>query len=180
MRAIFREDVEYWASVNSGSQKSGLSRRMVLSLFMKNMSVRAVFWFRLSHFFVSTPVPFVAGYLRRMLIRRFGLDIPPDIEIGGGLYIAHPVGVTVLAERIGKRCTIVGNVTLGKRIGDQGPIIGDDVYIGAGARVLGPILVGDMAKIGANAVVIEDVPKDVTVVGVPAAPVRRTPRKLKM
>lgn len=172
MIRLFVEDAEHWVKVNSGRSQT-LGFGAIVKLYLKNLPVRAVFWFRLSHYFSESRIPLAAGFIRRMLLKTYGLDIPPDARIAGGFYIAHPVGVTVLAERIGARCEIIGGVTIGKRVGDMGPVIGDDVYIGAGARVLGPIVVGDRAKIGANAVVIEDVPAGATVVGVPGKVIRR-------
>jgi serine O-acetyltransferase len=102
----------------------------------------------------------------RWVFFRFGLEIWGDIE--GGLYIAHPAGTVIAAEKIGRNCSVIAAVTIGMRNEYAFPTIGDNVFIGAGARVLGGIRVGDNAKIGANAVVIRDVVSGATVVGIPA------------
>ena len=93
-------------------------------------------------------------------------------NIGGGLYIAHPSGTVISVEEMGNNCSIIASVTIGMRNEWSFPRIGDNVFIGAGARVLGSIDVGDEAVIGANAVVINDVPAGATVVGIPARIVR--------
>ena len=97
--------------------------------------------------------------------------IPPSTEIGEGTIIAHSVGIVLHhMSVIGKRCQIYQNVTIG---GGLGPKIGDDVIIGANAVILGNIIVGDGAKIGAGAVVVKDVPPGVTVVGVPGREIKK-------
>ena len=112
--------------------------------------------------------------LIRWIFFRFGLEIWGDIK--GGLYIAHPMGTVIAAEQVGRNCSIIGAVTIGMRNEYAFPKIGDNVFVGAGARILGGIRVGDNAKIGANAVVIHDVAKDSTVVGVPAREIHAHPR----
>jgi serine O-acetyltransferase len=97
-----------------------------------------------------------------------GADIPLSCQIGGGLIIPHPNGIVLHPEaRIGPNCLIFQQVTVG--MGNGGvPTIGGHVDIGAGAKILGNVRVGDHAAIGANAVVIRDVPRAATAVGVPA------------
>jgi serine O-acetyltransferase len=113
----------------------------------------------------------VPGLVQRLIQRLHGLEIWVGADIGGGLYVAHPVGTVIAVERIGRNCSIIHAVTLGLRNEQRFPAIGDDVFIGAGARVLGGVTVGDGARIGANAVVLDDVPAGATVVGIPARPV---------
>lgn len=97
-----------------------------------------------------------------------GADIPVTCQIGGGLCIPHPNGIVIHPRvQIGPNCMIFQQVTLGMRNG-QVPWIGGHVDIGAGAKVLGNARVGDHACIGANAVVLHDVPEGLTAVGVPA------------
>jgi serine O-acetyltransferase len=99
-----------------------------------------------------------------------GADIPLNCYwLGGGLYLPHPNGIVIHpASEIGKNCTIFQQVTIGATVHDDTPIIGDDVCIGAGAKLLGAIMVGDRARIGANAVVLGNVPEGATAVGIPA------------
>jgi serine O-acetyltransferase len=100
-----------------------------------------------------------------------GADIPINSEIGGGLRIPHPNGIVIHPRaRIGPNCLLFQQVTIGDANGL--PTIGGHVDVGAGAKILGPIQIGDHARIGANAVVLADVPAGVTVVGIPARPVK--------
>ncbi len=98
----------------------------------------------------------------------FGIEIGSGTEIGPGLYIAHPYGTVLMAGRIGANATFIHAVTVGMRNEWEFPVIGDGVFVGAGARVLGGIKLGDGCSIGANAVVIHDIPAGATAVGVPA------------
>jgi serine O-acetyltransferase len=96
-------------------------------------------------------------------------DINPNVTVGRGLMLPHPNGVIVHGESvIGDDCFINQQVTIGQLAEPHAPVIGSGVYIGAGAKVLGKIVIGDRARIGANAVVLCDVPADWTAVGVPA------------
>jgi serine O-acetyltransferase len=117
----------------------------------------------------------VVGRKWNLLAHRFwsavsGADIPLNVSIGGGLLIPHPNGIVVHPDAIiGPNCLIFQQVTIGTRSGRGGaPQIGSHVDIGAGAKVLGGIRVGDSSKIGANSVVLIDVPAGATVVGIPA------------
>lgn len=101
-------------------------------------------------------------------------DIDPNATLGKGLKLPHPNGVVVHANVvIGDDCLIMQQVTIGQLAEGSVPVIGSDVYIGAGAKVLGRVQVGDRARVGANAVVLNDVPADSTAVGMPARIVRR-------
>ena len=98
-----------------------------------------------------------------------GSDISPHAKLGNRLFLPHPNGVIIHADVvIGDDCIIMQQVTIGQLSVGGVPSVGNNVYIGAGAKVLGPISVGDNAKIGANSVVLSDVPADRTVVGIPA------------
>ena len=97
-----------------------------------------------------------------------GADIPLNSRIAGGLLLPHPNGVVVHpASDIGPNCLLFQQVTLGSRAG-RAPRLGGNVVVGAGAKLLGGIRIGDHARIGANAVVLEDVPAGATSVGIPA------------
>lgn len=98
-----------------------------------------------------------------------GADIPLNCQIGGGLLLPHPNGVVIHPEAlVGPNCLIFQQVTLGTLASGGAPRIGGHVDIGAGAKVLGRVVIGDHAKIGANAVVLTDVPALAVAVGVPA------------
>ncbi|MBV8077149.1 MAG: hypothetical protein JO284_12160, partial [Planctomycetaceae bacterium] len=96
-------------------------------------------------------------------------------EFGPGLVLIHSTGVVINGRvRGGSNVLIEHQVTIGAER-RQNPVIGDDVFLGAGAKVLGPVSIGDGARIGANAVVVDDIPPHCTVVGIPARVVRRRP-----
>ncbi|MBI5289777.1 MAG: hypothetical protein HY873_12465 [Chloroflexi bacterium] len=122
-------------------------------------------------------LPVLCDMLSRSL---FGVSIGNAVEIGPGLMITHGNVVIDGRTRIGKHCQINPWVTIGlsnsRKYGfsAEGPTIGDEVHIGTGAKILGPVSVGDHARIGANAVVVDDVPPNVTVVGAPARAVSAT------
>ena len=106
-----------------------------------------------------------------------GVEIHPGATIGDGLFIDHGSGV-VIGETtiIGNNCTLYQGVTLGgtgKDVGKRHPTLGNNVMVGAGAKVLGPLKVGNNSKIAANAVVLHEVPENCTAVGIPAKVVRR-------
>lgn len=104
-----------------------------------------------------------------------GISLPASARIGKGLYVGH-FGYIILHSdvQMGENCSIGPGVVIGTRgLGSQGaPAIGDNVYIGVGAKVLGNIKIGHNVKIGANAVVLEDIPDGATVVGIPAKTIR--------
>ncbi len=98
-----------------------------------------------------------------------GADIPLTCQIGGGLRLPHPNGVVIHPDaRIGPNCLIFQQVTLGTVDSGGTPVVGGHVDIGAGAKLLGPVVIGDDAVIGANAVVVRDVPPDHVATGIPA------------
>jgi serine O-acetyltransferase len=138
--------------------------------------VQALLAHRLAHALLETGVPLaprVIAYLTRAVT---GVEIHPAAEIGADFFIDHGSGV-VIGETavIGSRVTLYQGVTLGGtgfQRGKRHPTLGDNVTVGSGAKLLGPIAVGDGAKIGANTVVVEDVPPGATVVGNPGHPVR--------
>lgn len=98
-----------------------------------------------------------------------GADIPVNCQIGGGLLLPHPNGIVIHPDaRIGVNCLIFQQVTLGTLASGGTPVIAGHVDIGAGAKLLGPVFVGEHAVIGANAVVLQDVPARHTAIGIPA------------
>jgi serine O-acetyltransferase len=167
MLEILRMDLKRWVVPGQIADDSALTMGTVLRLFYQYMPVRAIALFRLASWFKQQKIPFFPGFLQRMNYFFFGLEIPSGADIGGGLYIAHPIGTVIMPRRIGKNCTIIAAITIGMRNEWAFPDIGDEVFIGAGARVLGGIRIGNQVNIGANSVVIQDVPDGATVVGAP-------------
>ena len=124
----------------------------------------------------------LARYISQRCVRRTGIEIHPAAPIGRRLFIDHGTGV-VIGETtiIGDDCTIYQGVTLGgtgKDTGKRHPTLGNHVMVGSGAKVLGPITIGDNVRIAAGAVVLQDIPEDSTAVGVPARVVRRKGEKV--
>jgi serine O-acetyltransferase len=174
MSSLFREDVQRWIVPQQIADPSEVTFSGTMRLLWQHMGLRAMLWYRFGSWCAWHGIPFIPGFVRRFLYRFFGLDIVMGIKIGGGLYIPHPNGTVIVAEEIGKNCNIIANVTIGMRNEWTFPIIGDNVFIGAGARILGGIRIGDNSVIGANSVVIQDVPDNTTVVGIPARVVRHS------
>lgn len=138
----------------------------------------ALLMYRPAHVLYRWHLYFLARLISQLARLLTGIEIHPGATIGEGLFIDHGMGV-VIGEtcEIGNNVTIYQGVTLGgtgKDVGKRHPTIGSNVMIGSGAKVLGPIVIGDNSKIGAGSVVLKDVPEDSTVVGVPARAVKRS------
>ena len=137
-----------------------------------NSRLIAVVLFRLKRRLQRLHVPVIPALLDRLCILGFNVNLGSYTDIGGGLYLPHGNVVVDGLVRIGRNCVIAPWVTVGTNGSVAGPHIGDNVFIGTGAKVLGAIRIGDGVRIGANAVVLDDVPPGTTVVGIPARPVR--------
>ena len=153
------------------------------SVFWQYKGLHAIIYHRIANFFYRHGWKYFARWVSNVAKRRTGVEIHPAAQLGPGLFIDHGVGV-VIGETtvVGRDCTIYQGVTLGgtgKETGKRHPTIGDNVLIGAGAKVLGGITVGNNCKIAANAVVLHDIPDDCTAVGVPAQVVRRCGEKVQ-
>ncbi|HEY5318764.1 MAG TPA: serine O-acetyltransferase EpsC, partial [Solirubrobacteraceae bacterium] len=138
--------------------------------------VHALLAHRVAHALLGAGVPFVPRAIATLSRAATGIEIHPAAEIGYGLFIDHGMGVVIgETARIGNDVTLYQGVTLGGTgfaTGKRHPTVEDNVTIGSGAKLLGPITVGHGSKIGANSVVIHDVPANSTVVGNPGHPVR--------
>jgi serine O-acetyltransferase len=168
-RDLIRSDIAAFGdAMREDGCRGRYSRLASLRLMWLYPGLRAAILFRLSHALRERGWPGVPLLLSHINMALHGIDIPPSNTIGPGLYIPHPVGTVVHAERLGAGVTLVSGVTIGRRNERRFPTIGDRVYIGAGARVLGSITIGDNAAIGANAVVVKNVPAGAVATGVPA------------
>jgi serine O-acetyltransferase len=138
--------------------------------------VQALLAHRVSHALHEVGCPLIPRLLSNLTKVVTGVEIHPAARIGEALFIDHGAGVVIgETAEIGDNVTLYQGVTLGGtgfETGKRHPTVGDDVVVGSGAKLLGPIVVGDRTKIGANSVVIHDVPADSTVVGNPGHPVR--------
>jgi len=147
-----------------------------VDLLLTYGGVQALLSHRVSHALHEAGVPLLPRLLAYLTAAVTGVEIHPAARIGRGLFIDHGAGVVIgETAEVGDDVTIYQGVTLGGTgfaRGKRHPTVGDEVMIGAGAALLGPIEIGDRAKIGANSVVIHDVPPNSTVVGNPGHPVR--------
>ena len=153
-------------------QKDPAAKNLVEAIF-SSPGLKAIVYHRMTHKLYLKNKLFLARMLSQRARRITGIEIHPGAKIGENLFIDHGMGIVVgETAEIGDNVTIFHGVTLGGIGGDKGekrhPTIEDDVVIGAGAKILGPITIGRGAKIGANAVVLEDVPAYTTAVGIPA------------
>jgi serine O-acetyltransferase len=136
-------------------------------------------WHQLSHALWQANLRLLGRFSSHIARFLTGIEIHPAAKLGRRLVIDHGMGVVIgETAEIGDDCYLYHQVTLGvarTQSGKRHPTVGNNVIIGAGAKVLGPITVGDNARVGSNAVVLEAVPPDTTVVGIPARPVDRVP-----
>lgn len=154
-----------------------------IAVILTYPGLHALFYHRVGHLLHRMGLPFFARVVTQFARWLTGIEIHPGAKIGPGLFIDHGMGV-VIGETsvIGKNVTLFQGVTLGgtgKHKGKRHPTLGDNVVVGAGAKILGNIHVGNNVSVGANAVVIHDVPPNSTVVGVPGRVTRREGRKIE-
>lgn len=141
-----------------------------LQILLFYPGVHALIRYRIARFFYKIKLKFLARWISSVARFWTGIEIHPAAVIGRNLFVDHGMGV-VIGETavVGDNCTIYQGATLGgtgKERGKRHPTLGNNVVVGAGAKVLGNITIGDNVKIGANAVVLTDVPANCTVVGV--------------
>ena len=155
------------------------SRAEVYFLYSGFKAVRS---YRRANWFYRHNHKLIARWISQRSRHKTGIEIHPGATIGKGLFIDHGMGVVIgETTEIGDNCTLYQNVTLGgtgKEHGKRHPTLGDNVLVGAGAKVLGPFRVGDNARVAAGAVVLEEVPDNATAVGVPARIVRVNGQKV--
>lgn len=147
-----------------------------LRLFARLLHYRflPIVLYRVSRAAFLAGIPLLPGLFTYLNLVLFGLEITPRCEVGPGIFFAHTSGSVIGASRIGGNVTIFGSVTLGAKDLDMGfdpalrPEVGNNVVLGAGSKVLGPVRIGDNGTVGANAVVLHNVEANSTVVGIPA------------
>ena len=156
--------------------------RNALEVILCYPSFKAVRRHRRAHWLWKHNLKLLARLVSQRTRKKTGIEIHPGATIGEGFFIDHGMGVVIgETAEIGNNVTIYQDVTLGgtgKDVGKRHPTIGDNVVIGAGAKVLGPFTVGAGAKIGASAVVLKEVPPFSTVVGNPGRVVRQNNQKI--
>tara|TARA_A100001011_G_scaffold397339_1_gene498003 strand:+ start:52 stop:627 length:576 start_codon:yes stop_codon:yes gene_type:complete len=157
--------------------------KSILSIILTYPGVKAVFFHKIANFFYLARFDLIARIISQTMRFFTGIEIHPGAKIGKNLFIDHGMGV-VIGETsiIGDNVTIYHAVTLGgiapsidsdnQRNEKRHPTIGNDVVIGSGAQIIGPIKVGNGSRIAANAVVVNEVPENSTMVGIPAKAVK--------
>ncbi|MGB9814257.1 MAG: serine O-acetyltransferase EpsC [Thermovenabulum sp.] len=163
--------------------KKDKAAKSLLEVILCYPGLHALIFYRLAHKFYLKKMYFIARLISNLGRFFTGIDIHPGAKIGKGLFIDHGIGVVIgETAEIGNNVTIYHGVTLGATGNETNvkrhPTVEDDVVIGAGAKILGPVRIGRGAKIGANAVVLKDVPPYTTVVGIPAVEVKRRTGKI--
>lgn len=148
-----------------------------LEILFLYSGVHAILAYRVAHKLYLGQHYFSARVISQVARHYTGIEIHPGAKIGKGLFIDHGMGVVIgETAEIGNNCTLYQGVTLGgtgKQMGKRHPTLGNNVMVGAGAKVLGPFRIGDNSKIAAGAVVLDEVPPNSTAVGIPAQVVRR-------
>ena len=156
--------------------------RSNLEVFFLYNGLHAVMYYRVAHWFYTHGMKFLGRWVSQLARRRTGVEIHPAAKIGRRLVIDHGTGIVIGATaEIGDDCLLYQGVTLGGTGAareKRHPTLGNNVMVGCGAKVLGPFKVGDNARIAANSVVLEEVPANSTVVGVPGRVVRLNGEKL--
>jgi len=175
MFKLLREDIRSIKERDPAAKSS-------IQVFLLYSGLHALIYYRIAHFFYNLKLFFIARMISQFARFMTGIEIHPGATIGKALFIDHGSGV-VIGETtiIGDYCTVYQNVTLGgtgKDIGKRHPTLGNNVMVGAGAKVLGPLKVGNNVKIAAGAVVLKDVPDNSTAVGIPAKVVRVDDKKV--
>lgn len=146
--------------------------RSTLEVLLTYPGLHAVWAHRISHCLWRWRLKLVARVLAQFTRWLTGIEIHPGANIGNRFFIDHGMGVVIgETAEIGNDCTLYHGVTLGGTSWEKAkrhPTLGNNVVVGAGAKILGPITIGDNARVGSNSVVVKDVPADATVVGIPA------------
>ena len=164
-------------------KKRDPAAKSILSIILTYPGVKAVFFHQISNFFYKAGFDLIARIISQIIRFFTGIEIHPGAKIGKNLFIDHGMGVVIgETSEVGDNVTIYHNVTLGgsspsidserQRHEKRHPTIGNDVVIGSGAQIIGPIKVGNNSRIAANAVVVKDVPENATMVGIPARAVK--------
>ena len=164
-------------------KKRDPAAKSIVSIVLTYPGVKAVFFHQISNFFYKAGFDLIARIISQSVRFFTGIEIHPGAKIGKNLFIDHGMGVVIgETSEIGNNVTLYHAVTLGgsspsidserQRDEKRHPTIGDDVVIGSGAQIIGPVNIGNNARIAANAVVVKDVPDNTTMVGIPAKAVK--------
>ena len=154
----------------------------LLEVLLTYPGIRVLFWYRIAHFMAFHRLYTIAGFLSQHAAKVIGISISPEAKIGKRVFIDHGIGVVIGATAmIEDDVTILHDVTLGVRRAVEGrrhPYVKKGAFIGANAQLLGTITIGAFSKVGAGAIVLNNVADKTTVVGNPARTVNKLPAKV--
>ena len=151
--------------------KNDPAARSSIEVFFLYPTINALIHYRIAHFFYERRIFFIARLISQFARFLTGIEIHPGAKIGKGLIIDHGMGVVIgETAEVGDNVLLYHGVTLGgtgKEKGKRHPTLGNNIVVGAGAKILGPITIGNNCKVGANSVVLKNIPAGSTVVGIP-------------
>lgn len=175
--------LDFFVSDVSAAFNKDPAAQSLLEVLTSYPGIKAILLHRIAHFFWKIKMPFVPRYLSEMTRDLTGIEIHPGAEIGKDFFIDHGGGVVIgETAKIGDNVTIYQGVVLGGTMIDpvkRHPTLGNNIVVGTGAKLLGPISIGDNVRIGANSVVVKDVPPNSVVVGVPGKIISQEGKKIK-
>ncbi|MBY8979324.1 MAG: serine O-acetyltransferase [Candidatus Lokiarchaeota archaeon] len=163
--------LDFFVSDVSAAFNKDPAARTLIEVLTSYPGIKAVLLYRISHFFWKLNVPYIPRYISDIARELTAIDIHPGAEIGSEFFIDHGVGVVIgETAEVGNNVTFYAGVVLGGTNLEQikrHPTLGDNIVVGTGAKILGPITIGNNVRVGANSVVVNDVPPNCVVVGVP-------------
>ncbi|MBN1802647.1 MAG: serine O-acetyltransferase [Candidatus Lokiarchaeota archaeon] len=178
-----QEILNFFVSDVSAAFNKDPAANSLVEVLTSYPGVKAILFHRIAHFFWMIGMPFVPRYLSEIARNLTGVEIHPGAKIGKDFFIDHGGGVVIgETAEIGNNVTIYQGVVLGGTTTERvkrHPTLGDNIVIGSGAKLLGPIVIGENVKIGANSVVVNDVPPNSVVVGVPGRIISTEGKKRK-
>lgn len=171
-KKVLEGDLNYWAE-NYRRDKDVTYISNVIHFMTTSLEFRALFYYRMKKKVSNIIIIALKIFIKPL----------PDLyiytsEIGEGFYVLHGNGTFISAKKIGKKCWVCQQVTIGFH-NEGNPTIGDNVFIGAGAKILGDITIGNNVKIGANAVVTKNIPDNCTVIGIPGRIIKKDGKKIE-
>jgi serine O-acetyltransferase len=176
---LFKQDMEVWFGTNEWAEMDDFTFwRKTAVQFLVNPGVMAVAMHRFARILYLKGLIFPSQVMDRITEFCTGAQIPGETDIGPGFRVYHPNGLVISPKsKLGKNACVHSDVVFGKSMGDwrvEAPIIGDDVTLGTGVKLLGEITIGSRVMIGANSVVLKDLPDDCIAAGIPAKVLKST------
>jgi len=175
--------LDFFVSDVSAAFNKDPAARTLVEVLTSYPGIKAVLLYRIAHFFWKLNVPYIPRYISDIARELTAIDIHPGAEIGSEFFIDHGAGVVIgETAEVGNNVTFYSGVVLGGTNLEQKkrhPTLGNDIVVGTGAKILGPITIGNNVRVGANSVVVNDVPERCVVVGVPAKIVSKKGEKIE-